>query len=149
MIRPLPAALIACSLTLAAARPPPEQPAPAPDLLTFTVHDLRNDRGSLRCGLYAESDNWLDGDPHASARALIDDGEATCAFRGIAPGLYGIAALHDEDDDGEMDKNLLGLPEEGHSISNDAQEGELKPDWEDARFEYRGGALHLEARIEY
>ncbi|MCB9538518.1 MAG: DUF2141 domain-containing protein [Myxococcales bacterium] len=150
---PLHAALIAWTLAPAGAPSPakqaPDKQAQPPDVLTYTVHDLRNDRGSLRCGLYAEADNWLEGDPAGNARALIRHGEATCVFRDVPPGIYAIAALHDEDDDGEMDTNLLGIPEEGHSASKNAQEGELKPDWDDARFEYRGGELHLKARMEY
>lgn len=146
---PLHAALLAWTLAPLAPQPAPATPARSPDVLTFSVHDLRNDRGALRCGLYADADNWLEGDPEAGAKAPIHDGEATCVFRDLRPGVYAIAALHDEDDDGEMDKNLIGIPEEGHSTSNNAQEGELKPDWDDARFDYAGGALHLRARMEY
>lgn len=149
MSLPLHAALIAWTLAPTAPRQVPDEKARPPDVITFAVNDLRSDRGALRCGLYADADNWLDGDPRAGARALIRGGAATCVFRGIAPGTYAIAALHDEDDDGEMDKNLLGLPEEGHTASNNAQEGALTPDWDDARFDYRGGELHLHARMEY
>ena len=68
---PLHAALIAWTLAPAGAPSPakqaPDKQAQPPDVLTYTVHDLRNDRGSLRCGLYAEA--GLDRDAPMQAKA--------------------------------------------------------------------------------
>jgi len=43
--------------------------------------------------------------------APIEDGRAVCTFENPAPGQYGVAALHDLDEDGEMDKRM-GIPRE-------------------------------------
>ena len=48
-----------------------------------------------------------------------------CRFFRAPKGLYAIAALHDEDGDGEMDKNFIGLPVEGYACSRNAQDATM------------------------
>lgn len=116
----------------------------------FEVRALRSSQGHLRCGLFADEENWLSEHPHEAAVATIRDGKATCVFRDIEPGTYALTALHDEDDDGQMTKSLIGLPEEGYAASGGAaREGVGRPDWDDAKFRYRGGIIRKRARILY
>jgi len=37
---------------------------------------------------------------------------------GIPPGTYAIACYHDENDNGKLDTNFLGIPKEGTGASN-------------------------------
>ena len=38
----------------------------------------------------------------------------------LAPGRYALSAFHNENDNGELDTNLLGVPSEGYGFGNDA-----------------------------
>ena len=38
----------------------------------------------------------------------------------LSPGRYAVTAFHDENDNGELDTNLLGIPTEGYGFGNDA-----------------------------
>jgi uncharacterized protein (DUF2141 family) len=52
-----------------------------------------------------------------------------------------LAAFHDENDNGKLDTNWIGIPKEGLASSNNAKGRMGPPKWRDASFEYPGGAL--------
>ena len=37
----------------------------------------------------------------------------------LSPGRYAVNAFHDENDNGELDTNLVGIPSEGYGFAND------------------------------
>ena len=53
--------------------------------------------------------------------AEISDRQAYCEFSGIAPGTYAASAFHDENSNGKLDTNFMGIPREGVAASNDAR----------------------------
>jgi uncharacterized protein (DUF2141 family) len=42
-------------------------------------------------------------------------------FQDIAPGMYALVAVHDENMNGKLDTNCLGVPTEGYGFSNKAK----------------------------
>ena len=46
---------------------------------------------------------------------------AICQFNDIPPGTYAIAVFHDENANGKLDKNFLGIPCEGYGASNNVR----------------------------
>jgi len=101
----------------------------------ITVTGLHSQQGSLRLALFSSSAGWPENDQKALRRVelRIVDGQARAHFEGLAPGTYAAVAFHDEDADGKLDKNFLGLPTEGWGATNQAR-SPLGPRWESARF---------------
>jgi uncharacterized protein (DUF2141 family) len=65
--------------------------------LSVSVTGLRNDSGSVRCGLYASPDGFREpGREMRGAVAPIKNGLATCVFNGVPAGTYAIAVFHAE-----------------------------------------------------
>jgi len=92
-----------------------------------------HDRGEVRCGLHSRS-NWLEV-PTKGTISSPKAGEAVCAFESIPHGSWAVAVHHDEDGDGEMKTNFIGLPKEGWGTSRNAQVSALGPPrFADARF---------------
>ena len=56
--------------------------------------------------------------PHSQQRKARPGAE-TFTFQ-VPPGAYAVAAFHDENGNGKLDRNLLGLPTEPYAFSNDA-----------------------------
>ena len=50
----------------------------------------------------------------------------------LPPGTYAVNAFHDENDNGELDTNLLGIPTEGFGFANDPDTSFGPPDFEAA-----------------
>ena len=53
-------------------------------------------------------------------------------LRDLPPGRYAVNAFHDENDNGELDTNLVGIPSEGYGFANDPGAAFGPPDFEAA-----------------
>ena len=113
----------------------------------FVIRGLRNDRGVVGGGIYATRDRWTQvGGQVATCRAPIHDGVARCTIRAPGPGTYAFAFMHDEDGDGHMNTDALGLPQEGYGFGNDARGTLGAPSFESASYVLSTGE-HLERRV--
>lgn len=59
---------------------------------------------------------------------------ATFAFDDLPPGRYAVIVTHDENGNGRLDMNAMGMPLEGYGFSNNPQVMR-KPTWDEAAFE--------------
>jgi uncharacterized protein (DUF2141 family) len=124
--------------------------AAAPGKLVVTVTGLHSDGGQLLLRLYAGPDGYPTDGAKAvrQIRQRIAGGQATLELTGLAAGSYAIGCVHDENGNGKLDTNLLGIPKEGVCASNDAKGRMGPPRWEDARFSLGpdGAALVIHVR---
>jgi uncharacterized protein (DUF2141 family) len=79
----------------------------------------------------------------------IRDTQARCDFEDIPPGTYAIAVVHDENMNGKLDANRLGIPSEGYGFSNGARALLSAPSFSAASFRHDGGTLNLSIRLRY
>jgi uncharacterized protein (DUF2141 family) len=85
--------------------------------LDVPVSTVRNNRGVVFVALYDQS-NWLKPGRFITARKVrAHRGTVHAYFQGIRPGRYGVAVFHDENANGRVDKNFVGLPAEGFGFS--------------------------------
>jgi uncharacterized protein (DUF2141 family) len=132
---------VLAALAALAPRVQAEEPVQALEFRTI----MRSTQGVVRCGLFTEK-GWLKTPVQASV-APIRDGAALCVFKGIAKGVYGISAFHDENSNGKLDTNFIGLPTEDYCASRDARGSFGPPSFSDAKFSYTGGSKRLSARM--
>jgi uncharacterized protein (DUF2141 family) len=118
--------------------------------ITFVVRNLRNDQGRVMGALFDRPERWVrEGEEVATCRAEIRARRARCVMQ-VRPGRYAFAFAHDEDADGQFDRDFLGLPSEGYGFSNDVRPSLSLPSWHSAAFEVpqtpSGGAIVVTAR---
>jgi uncharacterized protein (DUF2141 family) len=120
-------------------------------MLSVDVHGLHSAKGQVLCFLYADAGGFPTDPARAMARtsAAIGGRTATCGFRGLAPGAYAVAVVHDENGNGRLDRNLMGIPAEGVGASNNPKSRFGPPKFDQARFTYPGGAMNLAVEIHY
>jgi uncharacterized protein (DUF2141 family) len=108
-------------------------PARAADL-AVTIAGVRSDAGEILIGLYDRADAFQSAiDSSATKSALLPQtwrivgaslrakaGSQSIIFTQLPPGRYAVIAFHDENDNGLLDANALGMPTEGFGFSNDA-----------------------------
>ena len=129
----------------------PQTVSPQPNVIRLEIETLRNDNGQVVCALYSSSDGF----PKKSEKSLahvnspIADKHAVCEFMGIAPGTYAVSVFHDENSNGKLDTNLLGIPREGVGASNDANGHLGPPKFDAAAFQFPGGRMTLKIKINY
>jgi uncharacterized protein (DUF2141 family) len=112
------------------------------------VTGARNDRGLIRVALFAGPEGFPGHDEHALGRAVTpaSTGPVTLVFRDVPPGEYAAAVLHDEDGNGRMRSNWLGMPREGYGTSNNPGG---RPKYGKSRFHHDGKVGSLEIHLVY
>jgi len=125
------AATLVLSTTVANAEQP-EPTAAKTGTIVFHMTGFEHDEGKVRCGLYTD-ERWLkEGEGDA---VQIRNKKATCIFEDVPHGVYGIAAFHDEDDDGELDTRIF-IPTEPGCFSNNAKPRLGPPSFKRSRFNH-------------
>ena len=110
--------------------------------LVLEVVGLRSDRGVLRAGLFDGASRWLaEGQERATCRASVRGPRTRCDLGVIPEGHYAIAFMHDEDEDGALDRDWIGLPQEGFGFSNDAPVVLSPPGFDSAVFVHSGAEV--------
>ena len=118
--------------------------------LSVSVEGVRNDSGSVRCGLYSSPDGFREpGREMRGAVAPIKNGQATCLFSGVPAGTYAVAVFHAEHNETQMETGLFGKPKQGYGFSNNPSSTFGPPGFASAAFAYKGGALNLPVQLSY
>ena len=123
-------ARVACVAAIAAAG----AAAQAYDL-TVVVDSARSLKGTVDGALYADAASWLknavqgEREPAAARTVLV--------YRNLQPGTYALSLFHDENGNGKLDSNIVGIPTERYGFSRDARGQMSAPSFADAAFELR------------
>ncbi len=75
--------------------------------------------------------------------------EARFDFLDIPDGTYALVVVHDENMNGKLDTNWLGIPTEGYGFSNDARALIGAPSYTSAMFLYNGHNLNMTIDMHY
>jgi uncharacterized protein (DUF2141 family) len=116
------------------------------------VLDIRNSTGTVACALFEAPDGFPAEYLHFATNMMVIKVRATracCDFEDIPPGTYALAVVHDENMNGKLDTNLLGIPKEGYGFSNDAKALLGPPSFSAASFPYDGQNLELTISLRY
>lgn len=105
--------------------------------LTVDVVDVQRPGGHVMIAVYDNAGAWEAGaKPVATARDSVSGPTVRVRFSDLAPGRYAVRLFHDENDNGELDANMLGIPVESYGFSNGG--GRLgTPSFDKAAFELR------------
>tara|TARA_R110002072_G_scaffold190651_1_gene347582 strand:+ start:37 stop:492 length:456 start_codon:yes stop_codon:yes gene_type:complete len=105
--------------------------------LTVTVSDIKSDVGALNITLYNNPDDWLSDKVFATTQLRVSEamseGRITARFE-VEPGDYAVSVHHDDNDNGKMDTNFIGIPKEPLGLSNGAVPKYGPPKYKDAVF---------------
>ncbi|KGE02656.1 DUF2141 domain-containing protein [Pseudohaliea rubra] len=106
--------------------------------LAVEVTGISDVRGTLMVAVYDSSETFDgEGKPVAAKRAEVGAGTVVVTFDELAPGEHAVKLYHDANGNGELDRNMLGLPSEGYGFSNNG--GRYgPPPFEEARFTVDG-----------
>lgn len=103
--------------------------------LTVEITDLRTEKGAVMVALIDSAAGWNDGSKAIARRKLTPEGDKlTLAFDDLKPGQYAVQVMHDENGNGKLDTNFIGMPTEGYGFSNNPQVMR-RPTYDEARFE--------------
>jgi uncharacterized protein (DUF2141 family) len=125
--------------------------SPPPARVHVFVSGLRNAKGQVACALFRSAGGF----PKDASKAVahqevrIAGAQATCNFEGVPPGQYAVAVFQDENGNGKMDTNFIGMPREGVGSSNNLKTRIGPPKFADAAFTVGGSNVDLQITVRY
>lgn len=108
-------------LLIAIAALPLVSAASGPATLDVTVTGLKHTRGALLACVWKDKSGFPTCQKSTGAvrqTVKITGTTMKVRFTGLAAGSYGVSVHHDEDGDGKLKSNFIGMPKEGVGISN-------------------------------
>lgn len=106
-------------------------PAYAADL-TIRIDGVASADGDIKVALYNSADGFLSKSVRG-LQAPAHAGTVEVKVADLPPGDYAFAVYHDANGNGQMDRNMVGMPTEDYAFSNNAVGKRGAPRYEDAR----------------
>ena len=101
--------------------------------LTIDVQGIGVDQGEIQLALYDNASAWMKK-AVKFGRAPAKKGSVLLTISDIPQGEYAISMYHDENGNGKMDSNAIGIPIEPYAFSNDAMGSFGPPKFDQAKF---------------
>jgi uncharacterized protein (DUF2141 family) len=112
------------------------------------VTNLRNANRHVRVGICPQ-ETFLETDCPYEAETAAVKGETIVIVHGVPPGTYAVQVFHDENDNHEVDRSWLGIPEEGVGFSNDPSFTFGPPSFTDTSFRLGADGGRITVRLRY
>ncbi|GAB5379320.1 MAG: DUF2141 domain-containing protein [Aliiglaciecola sp.] len=103
--------------------------------IDFLIDGVKAGDGKIYVQLFKGKTNYESGNAEAATVVSALDGKATVSFHNLDTGEYALRYFHDENNNGEMETNLLGMPTEGYGFSNSAKPNFGPVSYEEIMFE--------------
>ncbi|MBD8525771.1 DUF2141 domain-containing protein [Pseudomarimonas arenosa] len=116
--------------------------------LTVTVDGIDTASGTLFAQLMDSEAAWNGkAKPVGGARQVISSTDAVeLRFENLPAGRYALRLMHDENDNGKLDTNFLGMPEEAYGYSNNPDVMRAA-EFEEAAFEIGDGDTRIAVEL--
>lgn len=86
--------------------------------LQVQVTEVKHADGTLLIGVFNQEDGFPREIQKALVIAKVKPEKPTHAFENLPPGRYAVVVIHDRNNSGQLDRNLLGMPKEPVGLSN-------------------------------
>jgi uncharacterized protein (DUF2141 family) len=116
------------------------------------VLNIRNSTGTVACALFESPAGFPNEFLRYATNIMViktREAQARCDFLDIPLGTYALVVVHDENTNGKLDTNRLGIPKEGYGFSNDARALLGAPSFSAASFQYDGQNLEPTISLHY
>lgn len=107
--------------------------------ITITVKGVRNAKGRIAALAFVDGNGFPDRVASAKTQAIVpaQAGEVTLVIKNVPEGKVALTILHDEDGDGKLKRNMIGIPNEGVGMTGKPL-GNRAPKFEEAVVEIKG-----------
>ena len=104
--------------------------------LILKITGFDSDEGYVMIALCNSQENYDMQPPYIGTGAEIVEGKSQHIFENLPYGEYAIKCFHDENTNGKLDTNIMGIPKESYGFSNNATGSFGPAKYEDAKFKF-------------
>ncbi|HYG20864.1 MAG TPA: DUF2141 domain-containing protein [Ohtaekwangia sp.] len=116
--------------------------------LQVTVKNIKQPKGTIRVGLFDNEKDFLKKAVEGKV-VQASGSEVVVIFEELKPGNYGLSVIHDENDNGELDRNFVGMPSEGFAFGNNAMGSFGPPDFDKTLVKIDGTPVKQEITLNH
>lgn len=133
----------------------PSLGAQTKDVTTLTVRVIgaRNAKGKIGITLFQDAQGFPDDTSKAIRQQSVEIDPNTMSaqvtFKDVPQGTFAVSVLHDENGNGKMDKNFVGIPKEGYGASNNSKKKRRAPRFDEAKFSLNSSEQSIEITLIY
>ena len=121
--------------------------------LTVHVNGARNTKGKIGVSLFQSPQGFPEDTSKAIRQESVEIDPSTMStqvvFKNLPQGIYAVSVLHDENGNGKMDKNFVGMPKEGYGASNNPKKKMHAPTFDEAKFSLNSAEQTIEVTLIY
>ena len=103
--------------------------------LKVKVENIKKVKGSMMIAIYNHEDQFLSKEIMSDGKA-IEKNTIEFTFNGLKAGTYAISIYQDENGNGKLDANFMGIPLEPYAFSNNFRPIFRKPSFEQTKFRF-------------
>ncbi|MEM8907174.1 MAG: DUF2141 domain-containing protein, partial [Bacteroidota bacterium] len=112
------------------------------------VTNIKKASGFIRLAAYAPDQKFLGETIVKGVNYPVKEkGDLVLMLENLPFGTYAISVYHDEDADGDLDTNFLGIPKEPYGFSNNAKGLFGPPKYKSASFEFLEDEQLIEIKV--
>jgi uncharacterized protein (DUF2141 family) len=82
-------------------------------ILTIEIDGIRNNKGNIMLQVFDDKEKVI-----TQEMSSVKDKKCVFTIKSLAQGKYAVRYYHDENINGKMDTNMMGIPVEGYGFSN-------------------------------
>ncbi|NKI32752.1 DUF2141 domain-containing protein [Croceivirga thetidis] len=113
--------------------------------ITVTIDNVTSDQGKVLAAIHTP-ETFMRGPGVLNAESEISEGKVKLTFENVSEGTYAIMAMHDVNNNKQMDFEANGMPKESYGMSgNDMTMG--PPNFEMAKFDVADKDLEFNIRF--
>lgn len=116
--------------------------------LEVVVSNIKSAKGTINVALFSDPDTFLKT-PAIGKIVKAEAGSVTVVFDNVPAGEYGISAIHDENENGEIDSNMIGIPKEGFGFGNNSMGTFGPPSFNKAKVTIGSESIRNEISLKY
>lgn len=102
--------------------------------IEFEITGVNSNKGKIYIQLFKGQENYTQNIAEASSVIKAEKGAIKAIFNNISAGEYALRFFHDENNDGKLATNFLGMPQEGYGFSNNAKPNFGPASYHDMKF---------------
>jgi len=104
--------------------------------LEVTIKNIKESKGTIRVSLFNNENDFLK--KSFESKVVKASNEASVVFENLKPGEYAVSVIHDLNENNELDKGFMGIPQEPYGFSNDARGKFGPPSYEESKITIKG-----------
>jgi uncharacterized protein (DUF2141 family) len=120
----------------------------AQEMLSVEVTNIKNTSGNIMIGLFDTEETFLKKAVIGQTTKARDE-KIVVTFKNVPKGEYAISVIHDENENGELDSNMFGIPKEGFAFGNNAMGTFGPPSFDKAKVNLDGEPVKQVIELKY